>query len=287
MRRRTFLGVTAAGAGAAVGGAWLRTNDPARAWLAATPPAQAWTRQTTAARKWLQGDDPAPVRPSAPAGPERLSRRYSTARGTTVDFWTAVPAGHGDGRGLPVVLILHGGSKRPPDYPALGLGGFLTDAVRRGAPPFALAGATGDLLAWQPHGRDDPQRMLHEEVPAWCAAQGFDTSRVAAWGWSLGGYGTLLLAETFPGFLRAAAPFSPAVSPGDAVFRGVATLARTPVGLWCGRDDPLALDVQALQRALPGPPAAGGYSPGRHNFSYWSTQIPAAFDFLARSLGQR
>jgi hypothetical protein len=288
MRRRTFLAGTAAMASAAGTGAWLQAYDPARAWLGATPPAQVWNAETTAARAWVRdtftGGDPPPVQPSAPAGLERLTRCFSTARGKTVDFYTAVPAGHGAGRGLPVCLILHGGSKRPPDYPALGLGRFLTDAVQRGAPPFVLAGATGDLLAWQPDGADDPQRMLHEELPAWCAAEGFDAGRIAAWGWSMGGYGTLLLAETFPGFVRAAAAFSPAVSPGDPVFTGVAKLAGTPVGLWCGRDDPLCLDVQTLQLALPAKPAAGGYTPGRHNFSYWSTQIPSAFDFLARAL---
>ncbi|MFC3990672.1 hypothetical protein ACFOZ6_19620 [Actinoplanes siamensis] len=91
-----------------------------------------------------------------------------------------MPAGHGDGAGLPVCLILHGGSKRPADFAGLGLGRFLTDAVNRGAPPFVLAGATGDRLAWQPGDEDDPQRMLVEELPAWCAARGFDAGRPAA-----------------------------------------------------------------------------------------------------------
>jgi hypothetical protein len=40
-----------------------------------------------------------------------------------------------------------------------------------------LAGATGDRLGWQPAGRDDPQRMLVEDNPAWCAERGFDTGR--------------------------------------------------------------------------------------------------------------
>ena len=102
-----------------------------------------------------------PVVPSAPAGDERVERRMSTARGRTVDFYTAVPAGHGDGRGLPVCLVLHGASKSAKDFPALGFGRFLTDAADRGAAPFVLAGATGDRLAWQPTGADDPQRMVH------------------------------------------------------------------------------------------------------------------------------
>ncbi|WP_374238208.1 alpha/beta hydrolase-fold protein [Actinoplanes sp. DH11] len=225
-----------------------------------------------------------PVVPVVPPGEERLEQRYSAARNRSVDFWTAVPAGHGDGRGLPVCLILHGGSKRPADFSALGLGNFLTDAVRRGARPFVLAGATGDRLAWRPRGGDDPQWMVREELPVWCAQRGFDTSRLAAWGWSMGGAGALLLASTFPGFVRAVAAFSPAVTPGDAVFDGLPRLGRLPVGLWCGKDDDLYGNARELWAGLPVPPRVGGFGPGEHNFDYWRTQIPAAFDFVASNL---
>jgi pimeloyl-ACP methyl ester carboxylesterase len=258
MRRRTVLTAASVLGCAAAAGAWVTRAD----------------------------GGPAPVVPSAPAGDERLERRFSAARGRDVDFYTAVPAGHGDGRGLPVCLILHGGSKRPPDFAALGLGRFLTDAVRRGAAPFVLAGATGDRLAWRPAGRDDPQRMVHDEIPDWCAARGFDTARPAAWGWSMGGYGALLLAATYPGFVRSVAAFSPAVQPGDAVFRDVQRLSGTPIGLWCGRDDNLYDSVTELHRALPAAPAAGGYRAGRHNFGYWSTVIPEAFAFVGAALAK-
>jgi pimeloyl-ACP methyl ester carboxylesterase len=224
------------------------------------------------------------------AGPGRgdtLSRMRSAARGKVVDFYVGVPEKEGDGRGLPVCLILHGGSKTAVDFPGLGLERQLNAAVARGVPPFVLAGATGDRLAWRPSGRDDPQRMVREEIPAWCAARGFDTSRLAVWGWSMGGYGSLLLAETFPGLVRAVAAFSPAVSPGDDVFAGAGKLGALPVGLWCGRQDPLYGTVRELERALPQPPVAGGYADGRHNFSYWSTAIPAAFDFIGRNLAAR
>jgi Putative esterase len=258
MRRRTVLAGGSALISAAVAGVWARDR--------------------------VSGGGPPPVMPSAPPGEERVVRQVSAARGRTVDFYTAVPAGHGDGRGLPVCLVLHGGSKRPADFAALGLGGFLTEAVRRGVAPFVLAGATGDRVAWKPHGGDDPQRMVHEELPGWCAARGFDTGRLAAWGWSMGGSGSLLLAETFPGFVRSVAAFSPAVAPGDEVFAGAARLTGTPVGLWCGRDDNLYDNVRALRKALPAGAAAGDYRAGRHNFGYWSTLIPSAFDFIAGTL---
>jgi len=210
---------------------------------------------------------------------------HARTRVLTTQDWMA---GHGDGRGLPVLLVLHGGSTTAADFPALGLGRFATDSVRRGNDPFVLAGATGDRLAWRPPSTgepgDDPQRMVHEEIPAWCAERGFDTGRIAVCGWSMGGYGALLLAQTFPGFVRAVAAFSPAVHPGDDVFAGAGALRGVPVGLWCGTDDGLLPHVRALEQALPQPRAAGSYAPGRHNFGYWSTCLPAACDLVARTL---
>jgi hypothetical protein len=94
----------------------------------------------------------------------------------------------------------------------------------------------------------------------------------------------LRLAETFPGFLRAVAAFSPAVSPGDGAFRNVGSLRGTPVGLWCGRQDALYDSVRRLERTLPEPPRAGGYADGRHTRRYRNRVTPAAFDFLAAAV---
>lgn len=222
--------------------------------------------------------------PGTPAGDERVEWRHSEARGADVEFYTAVPAGHGDGRGLPVCLILHGASATAASYPKFGFGRFLSDAMSRGAAPFVLAGATGGRLAWEPSGADDPQRMVHEEIPAWCGERGFDTGRLAAWGWSMGGYGVLRLAETFPGFVRAIAAFSPAVSPGDRSFASAQALQGTKVGLWCGLQDSFYDDVRELEKQLPEPPQAGGYEDGGHSRRYWNRITPAAFDFIAATL---
>jgi S-formylglutathione hydrolase FrmB len=257
MRRRTLL--AGAGAGAAV--------------TAGIGALGGWHRRRSE-----------PVIPDVPVGDEQLVQRRSAARRGTVDFYTAVPAGHGAGRGLPVLLVLHGASTTAADFPRFGLGRFATDSARRGNAPFVIAGATGDRLAWQPSGADDPQRMVHEELPAWCAERGFDTDRLAVCGWSMGGYGALLLAQTFPGFVRAVAAFSPAVSPGDSVFTRVDALRGVPVGLWCGTDDGLLSEVKDLERALPQAKATGSYTDGRHNFGYWSRCLPAACDLVARVL---
>ncbi|MDG4822720.1 alpha/beta hydrolase-fold protein [Asanoa sp. WMMD1127] len=220
----------------------------------------------------------------AAAGDERLERRQSRSRGKAVDFYTAVPAGHGDGKGLPVCIVLHGASRRPEDFADLGFGRALTRVVEKGAPPFVLAGADGGRRGWRPHEGDDPQRMAYEEIPNWCAERGFDISRLAVWGWSMGGAGALRLAQTFRGFVRATAAFSPAIAPGDDVFEGVGRLRNHPLGLWCGLDDRLLENVRAFQLALPLPPIAGGYDEGGHNMSYWRSEIPDAFRFIGSML---
>jgi hypothetical protein len=86
-------------------------------------------------RTWLHGElrdryhewfGPHAHIPSAPEGRIRLEQVRSRARGKTVDLFTAVPHGHGDGAGLPVCVILHGVSGRPNDYQGFGVGRFLT-----------------------------------------------------------------------------------------------------------------------------------------------------------------
>lgn len=132
----------------------------------------------------------------------------SEARGAQVDLFTAVPAGHGTGEGLPVCLVLHGASATAADLEGFGLPRFLTAAVREGVPPFVLVGTDGGRKMWRSSGRDDPddpQRMLIEEVPVWLAERSFDWDRRAAWGWSMGGAGALLLGEAVEGALTAVA----------------------------------------------------------------------------------
>lgn len=224
--------------------------------------------------------------PDAPEGQVTLEQVHSAARGRDVDLFTAVPHGYGDGAGLPVCLVLHGASARPRDYQGFGLPRFLTAAVRRGSPPFVLAGADGGLLWWEP-GRaagDDPRQMMLSEMPRWLDQRGFDSSRLAGWGWSMGGYGVLGLAEARPGWLRSVAAFSPAVEPGDTVSASLGRLAGTPLGIWCGRQDPLFGDVQRLVAELPERPQFVSYGPGAHTRVYWNSVTLPAFAFIGGAL---
>jgi pimeloyl-ACP methyl ester carboxylesterase len=223
--------------------------------------------------------------PPFAAGAIALEQRTSTARGQQVGFFTAVPAGYGDGKGLPVCLILHGASATTASYEAFGFGQFLTAAVDSGVPPFVLAGADGGRTFWAGNGTtDDPQRMLHDELPSWCDERGFDTSRMAAYGWSMGGHGTLLAAERHPGWLRAAAALSPAVAPGDEVFDGAGALVGARTGIWCGTADALYPSVQKLVAVVPGGPAIAAFSPGAHTRGFWNRITPDAFAFVGSAL---
>jgi S-formylglutathione hydrolase FrmB len=237
----------------------------------------------TRVRRLFADDGPGPV-PDAPEGVVRLERVESAARGRAVGLWTAVPHGYGDGAALPVCLVLHGASATTADYSRFGLGRFLTAAVVAGSAPFVLAGADGGRSGWLPNGSDDPRRMLTEELPAWCRQRGFDAGRLAAYGWSMGGFGALALAEDEPRLLRAVSALSPAVGEGDAVLAHAGRLDGRRVALWCGTDDPLLPSVQDLARRVPGGTAVAAWAPGAHTRRYWNRVTPAAFAFVGHAL---
>jgi S-formylglutathione hydrolase FrmB len=232
------------------------------------------------------GIGPGPYIPEAPQGQVRLETIRSAARGRRVHLFTAVPHGYGDGAGLPVVIILHGATATAADFQPFGLGHFLTAAVQQGAAPFVLAGADGGAQYWEPNPAtgDNPQAMVLHEMPGWLTQRGFDASTRAMWGWSMGGYGSLRIAEIEPGWARAVAAFSPAVSVGDSVFASVDALASTPLGVWCGTDDPLYASVRRLVARLPRRPQILTYGPGGHDRYFWNDHTVAAFRFLAARL---
>ena len=149
--------------------------------------------------------------------------------------------------------------------------------------------------------------MLLREVIPLCARRfklGGGGRQRAIIGWSMGGYGALLAAETEPELFAAVVAVGPAVwtsydammlGPRDA-FDSAADFAEhdvighadrlTGVNLRvdCGLSDPFCGYVTHLAAALPEPPR-GGYSRGGHDHDYWQRVAPAEAKFIGRALG--
>jgi S-formylglutathione hydrolase FrmB len=243
----------------------------------------------------------APPTPAETADLHELPFR-SAARGTDVNMLVMTP--RGAGKGLPVVVLLHGlgGTARA----GLGLhyDRHLAHVIAHGTPPFALVGVDGGGTYWHPRASgDDPQRMITHEVLPRLRKQGFRTDRIGLMGWSMGGYGALLLAETL-GSARVAAlaATSPAVfttyanarATNARAFDDAADFARHDVqaGLdrlggvaaWidCGHSDPFA-DVTGRLRSRLHQPAGGLYE-GCHDGNYWGRRAQDQLTFLGRHL---
>lgn len=209
-------------------------------------------------------------------------------------------------RGLPVCLVLHGRGGRAHDSFLMRVPGFLADVVAAGAPPFAAVAVDGGTTYW--HGRadgTDTQAVLTDDVLPRLAAKGYacgPADRVAAVGWSMGGYGALLLGQTL-GADRVAAvgAMSPAIwhrfadtRPGafdDAadfaahdVFTGRDRLAGIAVRVDCSLGEiflPAARDFVHGMRPRP----AGGFQPGIHNRRYWRRRMPDHLALAGAALG--
>ena len=259
-------------------------------------------------RRFVRGvvdPEPAAPEPRAAPGPHASGVLASTERGRDVSWRVAYPPGRRVGDALPVALVLHGrGGNERSAFDDLELDRYLTDAVATGAPPFALAAIDGgDHGYW--HRRadgDDPGGMLLDEFVPLLARQGLLTSKVGVFGWSMGGYGGLLLAETAgPDRIAAVAADSPALwsnagesaggafdGPADFAANDVVAhperLAGIPVRIACGDRDPFSAAARAFAREVPDL-AGTDFSTGGHTETFWRRTAPEQLRFLARALG--
>jgi enterochelin esterase-like enzyme len=217
--------------------------------------------------------------------------------------WAIVrPPGHASDR-LPVLVALHcRGGNHNSIYSSLHLDQFLAQAVDSGVPPFAIASVDGgDASYWHPrHGTGPAGMVVHEFLPR-LARQHVVTSRIGLYGWSMGGYGALYLAERL-GARRVSVVIaeSPAIwhhswQSAAGAFDDAADWRRhdiwprlhrlhgMAVRIDCGASDGFAPVTRDL-RARIHPTPAGGIEPAAHDGAFWHSQAPAALRFAGRHL---
>lgn len=232
-----------------------------------------------------------------PAATYQSGSFVSTARGGVNTNW-AIARPPGQTAPLRPVIALHGKGSDAATVMAGGVEQGLAEAVAAGLPPFAVVAVDGGGGYWHKRASgDDAGAMVLEELLPMLADQGLDTSRVGFIGWSMGGYGALLLGSRLgPARTAAICAVSPALwtSPGAAApgafdsaadyaansVWGLPTLGSIPLRIDCGNGDPFAAATREFIAQLPSPPA-GGFSPGGHDGEFWSAQLPAEISWLA------
>jgi S-formylglutathione hydrolase FrmB len=166
------------------------------------------------------GSPPAPPKGPLPVRHQQVF--WSAYRKRTVRMVTLLPPGQSSGRGLPLIVALHG------------LGGSAASMASQVAPAMATAKVStcavvavdGGGTYWHKRADgDDPLGMIiYEVLPMAAAAYGLVTARIGIAGESMGGYGALLLGERL-----AAARSTGAQSAGLAPANGTDRLLSTPV----------------------------------------------------------
>ena len=133
--------------------------------------------------------------PAVTAGPVSTTQFYSRYRKRTVRMIVMRPPGeHGP---LPAAIALHGAGGDAQSSVSMGYPQYLAVAVAAGAPPFAVVAVDGGASTYW-HRRadgDDPLGMITGEVLPRLRSQGYRVGAIGVIGWSMGGYGALLLAS--------------------------------------------------------------------------------------------
>lgn len=235
------------------------------------------------------------------AVPVRSLTLDSAARGKKVGVRIIVPPALVGSGTVPVCVWLHGrGDRASTVVDELKVDHFLASAIAAGVPPFVVVAADGGEGYW--HRRrdgDDAEAMVVEELPKVMASAGVAAGAWAIAGWSMGGFGSLLLAERHPMFVAVAAS-SPAVwfKAGDtrpgafesaedfAAHDVLGSLERLPahVRIDCGTSDPFASTSAAMLRRIP--QADGGLHVGAHAMRFWRSVLPAQLAFIGNALAR-
>lgn len=237
--------------------------------------------------------------PDVPAGPVEEARVRSAARGRDVDLVVMRPAGaRAD---LPVCLALHGRGAGAKSFVDMGVPRYLTAAVRAGVPPFAVVAVDGGASYFVSRdGKDDPLRMLVEELPDWLAERELPPP-TGAFGISMGSFGVLRLARDRRD-LRAVAVIGPALFrswaeaqrrdafrderqwAANEPLRHTRDIAGVPLGVWCGNDDPFVDSARELVDRTD--PEVAAIGPGTHENTYFLRVMPDVIRFVGARIRQ-
>ncbi len=251
--------------------------------------------------------------PKAPIPPTShstiLAKKFSsTIQGTTIPCMISLPPGVTPSPTLPVLYVLHGlGSSAGHLFEGKRLHDTLAQAItQEGATPFAIAAMDGGSDFWHARaGRGDTGKTFRQEfVPFVENELGIGSAaRRGILGFSMGGYGALLAAETEPALFHAVAAISPAIwttykrakkmnpkafdNRADFDTHNVMTmagkLAEMPVRLHCGKSDNWCRDTSDLIASLPTTPE-GGFDTGCHDNDFWLRVAPGVMEFFSRHL---
>ncbi|WKG04476.1 alpha/beta hydrolase family protein [Mycolicibacterium sp. HK-90] len=243
---------------------------------------------------------PSPNQP-ATAGTELPTRESgsftSAARGGVETKWIIArpPGQHGP---LRPVIALHGMDNDAAGVMSLGIPETLAQLTAAGRPPFAVVSVDGGNSFWRRRasGEDAGSMVLNELIPM-LATKGIDTTRVAFMGWSMGGYGAMLLGARL-GAARTAAvcAISPALyltywgAPPDAfdslddwrqnsALRLLPALGSIPLRIDCGTGDRFYPATSMFVNQLPKSPAVGFY-PGGHDEAFWRAHLSDELSWL-------
>ena len=261
--------------------------------------------------------------PPPPPGPEPVRQTvtfWSAYRKRMVRMVTLFPQSAADrpaqGAGLGVVIALHGLGGN-----AVSAADLYAPAMTQAGARFAVVAADGGSTYWHKRADgDDPLGMIVHEILPRAAAHGLAVGRIGIIGYSMGGYGALLLAERLstdgprpaaataaPAVAAAVAAASPAIftSYQDArsadsrsfagpaefarydVLAGLAALRQIPAWVSCGSNDPFETATELARDRLgrlTGRPVAGGIASGCHDDAFWARTAPSALEFLGQHL---
>jgi len=225
----------------------------------------------------------------------------SAARGGVETKWAvALPPGR-YAQPLRTVIALHGRDMDSDGVMGMGVEAGLAELAQAGYPPFAVAAVDGGNGWW--HRRvtgEDPGAMVLNEFLPLMASKGLDTRRVSFIGWSMGGYGALLLGGAL-GSARTTAicAVAPALftdyglalqerafdGPADwfaySIY-GTPALSEIPLRIDCGANDQFYDATKQFVASLRRPPSGVSFV-GGHDVAAWKEKLPRELAWLARA----